>query len=184
MHHVQSADIVLWQDGSILLLSDLNWSILLLPGTLLIVIESNKLEHMQRQVASTECQATSLHLMPSVVLNVAALSSEQLAFRFLAITYLTWSLSVAPSATGLQPDVFLLEMQFINVQMFLITQVWVLNVLADLFFFCCLPCVVCYCCLCLMTLIGLGFSIELLLLLLLFVLLRTQTRSELSWTRQ
>jgi hypothetical protein len=52
--------------------------------------------------------------------NIAPLSWKQSAFVFL-LGILTRS--VAPSATALQLDVFLLEMQFVNLQIFLVSRI-------------------------------------------------------------
>jgi hypothetical protein len=61
--------------------------------------------------------------MSLVALDVAPLSSKQLALLFLLTTHLSSLGSVAPSATALQLDMFLVQMQFVNLQMFLITYV-------------------------------------------------------------
>jgi hypothetical protein len=70
------------------------------------------------QTSSVRC----FFLMSFVALNIAPLSWKQSAFVFLLGTYVTLPRSVAPSATALQLDVFLLQMQFVNVQIFLITH--------------------------------------------------------------
>jgi hypothetical protein len=51
-------------------------------------------------------------------LNVAPLSQKQPAFMFLLGAYVTLPSSVAPPTTALPLDVFLLQMQFANVQIF------------------------------------------------------------------
>jgi hypothetical protein len=53
-----------------------------------------------------------------VALNMAHLSSKLLEFLSLLGTYVTWQRSVAPSASALQIDGFLLQMQFVNLHIF------------------------------------------------------------------
>jgi hypothetical protein len=60
-----------------------------------------------------------------MTLNIASLSWKQSAFVFLLGTYVTLPRSVAPSATALQQDVYLLQMQFVNLQIFLVSRVFV-----------------------------------------------------------
>jgi hypothetical protein len=57
--------------------------------------------------------------MSLVALNIAPLSWKESAFGFLLGTYVTLAISVAPSATALQQDVYLLQLQFVNLQIFL-----------------------------------------------------------------
>jgi hypothetical protein len=57
-----------------------------------------------------------------MALNVAHLSQKQDAFRTLE-THLTLPRLVAPPATALQQDVYLLQVQSVNLQIFLETQV-------------------------------------------------------------
>jgi hypothetical protein len=59
----------------------------------------------------------------TLALNVAPLFLKQLAFMFLLETYDTLLCSVAPGATALQLDVFLLLMKFVNLQTSSETQV-------------------------------------------------------------
>jgi hypothetical protein len=54
--------------------------------------------------------------MPLVALNIALSVLETAAFVFPLGTYVTLTRSVAPSATVLQQDVFLLQMQFVVFQ--------------------------------------------------------------------
>jgi hypothetical protein len=58
-------------------------------------------------------------------LNIAPLSSKQPAFVSLSGTYVTWPRPIGPAAGVLQLDVFLLQMQFVNVQIFVVINVWV-----------------------------------------------------------
>jgi hypothetical protein len=60
----------------------------------------------------------ALFLMSLVALNMVPLSWKQSAFVFLLGTYVTLPRSVAPSATVLQLEVFLLDMQFVNILIF------------------------------------------------------------------
>jgi hypothetical protein len=61
--------------------------------------------------------------MALVALNIASLSWKQSPFVFPLGTYVTLPRSVAPSATALQQDVFLLQMQFLNLQIFIVSRV-------------------------------------------------------------
>jgi hypothetical protein len=61
--------------------------------------------------------------MSSVALNIAPLSWKQSAFVFLLAINVILRRSIAPSATALQQDVYLLQMQFLNLQIFLVSRV-------------------------------------------------------------
>jgi hypothetical protein len=69
------------------------------------------------------------HFDASFLINVfsgtknAPLSSKQSAFVFLLGTYVILTRSVIPSATGLQLDMFLLQMQFTNLQTCLVCNI-------------------------------------------------------------
>jgi hypothetical protein len=116
------------------------------------ITDSNKLERVQRKFAAlchkiffqdVECHCDNileklnlqtLHIRRRhfsalflinvlVTLYIAPLSWKQSAFVFLLGTYVTLPLSVAPSATALQQDVYVLQMQFVNLQIFLVRRV-------------------------------------------------------------
>jgi hypothetical protein len=70
--------------------------------------------------------------MPFVVLNIALLFWKLSVSVFQHGTYVTIPRSVAPSATALQQDVYLLPMQFPNLLIFLVSHVGVLIALTDL----------------------------------------------------
>jgi hypothetical protein len=57
-----------------------------------------------------------------VALNIALLSWKQSAFVFLLGTYAILTRSDIPSATGLQLDVFRLQVQPVNLQIFLVSH--------------------------------------------------------------
>jgi hypothetical protein len=65
--------------------------------------------------------------MSLVALNIAPLSWKQSAFVFLlgTYTYVILPRSVAPAATTLQQDVYLLQMEFVNLRIFLVSRVLV-----------------------------------------------------------
>jgi hypothetical protein len=112
----------------------------------------NILEKLNLQTRHLDALVSKMSL---VALNIAPLSWKQSAFVFLQWTYsyVTLPRSVAPSATVLQLDAYLLQIKFVNLQLFLVSGVLVWKVLANpLFFvscfsFVCLFCpVLFYCC--------------------------------------